>query len=532
MTPCTAPTQVSTLSEYSTTQDSWTGGQVQNRMRPGEWTDLFLTAQGIDWHSVPGVLILAGGFEKLPLEAGLDQISGFIPEDIDSDGDIDLFVLQAVKANICWLENTGIMNDWREHAVIEQIFDPRGHVVSDFDNDGNVDIALISREDGLILVLQQAGGEWEAFNVDRYFYRGSALTCVDLNSDGYDDLVGASSLSGVSWWRNPWPDGGDWEEHHIATPDRGIGSILAGDFNINGREDLLCASSASGRIDVSLAMYRIPELYEFDTMPEESWSIDSVQGLAQGIEEIRFLGLQSGTQLVYAFTGFAITDAIPSRPLWDDRNIVNGLFLLKSADDEWVLEPVYRELHINPEIGTEMSTGDVDGDGDVDICTSGWCFENTSDGSAWIAHQYTGSTPSPSGFQHEGTMTGLACADLDGNGTDELVFLVHGKLWFVDHSDGPFVGELISQVLNPGGAPIWDSITWSAVAPEGTSVSLFVRSGQNIYGSTDWHGPITEPGSIRDYTEPGSRYFQYKVVLESDCPDVTPMLRSVTVNWE
>ena len=49
---------------------------------------------------------------------------------------------------------------------------------------------------------------------------------------------------------------------------------------------------------------------------------------------------------------------------------------------------------------------------------------------------------------------------------------------------------------------------------------------------SDWIGPFRESIDLTEYESEGTNQFQYRIVLESDYPTVSPVLHSVTVAWE
>jgi hypothetical protein len=47
----------------------------------------------------------------------------------------------------------------------------------------------------------------------------------------------------------------------------------------------------------------------------------------------------------------------------------------------------------------------------------------------------------------------------------------------------------------------------------------------------NWSIDITTPGSLEGYLNDGDQYVQYKVILETADPDLSPVLWDVTISW-
>ena len=77
----------------------------------------------------------------------------------------------------------------------------------------------------------------------------------------------------------------------------------------------------------------------------------------------------------------------------------------------------------------------------------------------------------------------------------------------------------------------WGSIDWSAITPEGTSVSFEVRSSDDSEDMGDWSAAITSPGSLIPYLTSDDSYLQYRATLSTTDSTVTPVLENVVLTW-
>ncbi len=95
-------------------------------------------------------------------------------------------------------------------------------------------------------------------------------------------------------------------------------------------------------------------------------------------------------------------------------------------------------------------------------------------------------------------------------------------------------GTLTSDVLDAKLISRFGTLDWQANRPEGTTVSLQVRTG-NVGEPdatwSDWSPPQRDPGKAAAEVSPG-RFAQYRVTLQTSKPDATPVLRSVTLRYQ
>ena len=88
-------------------------------------------------------------------------------------------------------------------------------------------------------------------------------------------------------------------------------------------------------------------------------------------------------------------------------------------------------------------------------------------------------------------------------------------------------GAFTSRVVDAGFVANWETVTWGADTPSGTSVLLFVRTGPTPVPDANWSTftPVGNGGSVGQIAE----YIQYRVDLSTADPTKTPTLRDVTI---
>jgi hypothetical protein len=91
-------------------------------------------------------------------------------------------------------------------------------------------------------------------------------------------------------------------------------------------------------------------------------------------------------------------------------------------------------------------------------------------------------------------------------------------------------GTFTSSVIDAGATVQWGALDWTADEPAGTTLDLFVRTGDTASPDGTWSGwtPIAASG---DDVPGSSRYAQYRAEFTTSDPQGTPVLRDVTLAW-
>lgn len=88
-------------------------------------------------------------------------------------------------------------------------------------------------------------------------------------------------------------------------------------------------------------------------------------------------------------------------------------------------------------------------------------------------------------------------------------------------------GSFTSRVVDAGAVVTWETITWGADTPSGTSILLFVRTGPTPIPDANWtaFSAVGNGGDVGAFAQ----YIQYRVDLSTSDPTKTPTLRDVTI---
>ncbi len=94
-------------------------------------------------------------------------------------------------------------------------------------------------------------------------------------------------------------------------------------------------------------------------------------------------------------------------------------------------------------------------------------------------------------------------------------------------------GTLHSEVLDTKLVSKWGSLRWQADTPEGTAVSIAVRSGNVAEPDDTWSDWSTEQTQAETATiaAPNARFLQYRLTLTSSNPATSPAVRGISLRY-
>lgn len=122
--------------------------------------------------------------------------------DMDGDNDLDAVAVFDLPGSIVWFEHpANLANTWTPTTINNNVNEVVEFTRGDFNNDGQLDFALGSFNNGYMAVLENQNNNYALHN---YPYASfTAVETADIDNDGDQDLV-TSSYEGhrVDWWKN------------------------------------------------------------------------------------------------------------------------------------------------------------------------------------------------------------------------------------------------------------------------------------------------------------------------------------------
>ena len=137
-----------------------------------------------------------------------DYYDDIVSSDFDNDGDVDFAVIQNADSTVAWFENLGGGNFSTMNFIDTTVILPKFMDTADFNNDGYVDLMTYSNQWGGIYWYENLGnGSFStAQAVDSGYESCHHHDLGDINGDGYVDILvsnGGNSYSwGISWYEN------------------------------------------------------------------------------------------------------------------------------------------------------------------------------------------------------------------------------------------------------------------------------------------------------------------------------------------
>lgn len=316
--------------------------------------------------------------------------------DLDGDGDLDVAAVGYFSNSAAWYENRVIH---REIAYSDPITartglgEPRGVEVGDINRDGFTDMVVAEWSDDTIKVLLglgDAGSIWLEQILTSSFTKVRDVALADMDGDSDLDVVGAAIGSDqVWWWENDGAAAPGWTSHPVLNTFDG--AHCAEPVDIDGDGDLDLAVAAFYGDEVAW----VENLNGLGT----SWTKYVITGSANGAHDVVAGDLNGDGAPDLAFTAY-------------NGDLVKVLLNpYGTGDDFW--SPYNVATGVNGPRG--LALGDLDGDGDLDICTAlrldnqiDW-YENSGTGMSWISHAVG------TGLLIDGSLVRVGDLDQDGD---------------------------------------------------------------------------------------------------------------------
>jgi len=280
---------------------------------------------------------------------------------------------------------------WQEHTIDADFDAPFSLFSADVDGDGDQDVLGASSFDDEITWWENAVGDgsvWTERIVNGAFDFAYWVSASDVDGDGDIDVLGASSSDNeISWWVNRAGDGTVWMEQMVDTDYSSAASVSAGDVDGDGDMDLF--GTSRGLDDVTWwenvvgdgTLWTEHTIDESFDEPRQAFGAD-VDG--------------DGDLDVMAVAG------VDNEIAWWENVAGDGSTWSEHTIDGDVTFP------------RAVVAGDMDGDGDVDVLGAvfidgdvTWWENANGDGLVWVEHTID------SDYDQANT---VYAADVDGDG--------------------------------------------------------------------------------------------------------------------
>lgn len=290
---------------------------------------------------------------------------GVAAADLDGDGDLDLTSADALPHNdLYWFENDGKGNFTR-HFIQED--DPdrlERHAIADINADGRPDVVIVENLKGDLKWFENSGSPRDGKLWKRHYITKGKLPSaydvapVDLDGDGDLDVAASNWVGdGIYWFENLGKEHvGEWPKHVIEEQLPETRTICAGDFDGDGDPDLLATARKGGQV-IWLENSGKPATEPWKKHVVDNTSLFPTHGQPVDMDGDRDLD-------VVMALGFG--------PPYGDVKVAHQIVWYendgKPASGLWkkhvIAEPIAQAF--------EAVAVDLDGDGDQDVVATGW----------------------------------------------------------------------------------------------------------------------------------------------------------------
>lgn len=385
------------------------------------------------WFANPRV----GGGDWTAHEIGAGLAHDLAAGDVDGDGDLDVVARGHAGATLVFLQDDPL----RWTRVDTVVPGGEGVALGDLDDDGDLDLV----EDGFWVETpaDPATGSWRVHRFADGWPSQVSVQTADLDDDGDLDVVLAASESEgrMAWYANPGRGEGAWVEHPVDGTLDYVHDFQIGDIDLDGDLDIAFAEmhqSARRRVGVLLRS-------------GDGWRMQVLA--TTGSHNLRMGDLEGDGDL----------DLVGVN--WDGRSPLEVWRNLRSSRlDDWARVEVDAD---RPDTALFIDSADVDGDGDSDLVSGAWWYEQTAE-QTWTRHEIG---------EPLGQMATVA--DLDGDGDPDVLgttgrgvepsadfvwaqndgrgrFTIHDN---VPTAEGDFLQGAVTARLTPGG-PLQTALSW------------------------------------------------------------------------
>jgi len=514
---------VTSMTADIATQTDWSGGGGE--LGPvAYFGDNFWSENCIDWFNENEQISLGYSHneivDSIVIFSGIMAVGDF-NGDFADDVACCCYTLDD-SYSVYWFENNGSMyENWPMHSVSS--VPVNGLVCSDMDNDGDMDIAApvylfdgfafawFENEDGI-------GDSWEMHVLPDppQDYGIESDVVADLNGDDNSDYVITYIQNGhgyIDWWENngPQSDSMFTERKAIREFDEKVREILPADIDDDG--------------DLDLATSINWETFPGHTVSRILW-LDNTDGSGtQWIDRvIRNDRYHASDILTCDFDKDGYIDVLES-------NLDSGIYIQRNTDGTGL---TWEETWVgySPSMGFEVADIDLDGDNDLIRIYSyyclnlGWCENIDGQGYEWLDHGILRNL--------DNMIEGMSLIDFDNDCYQDLLIAVRNfpqdeqiilfELCFNE-------GYLESSVLDTGDTAAWGIISWLASIPDSTLIGFQVRASDSPTPSGVWSDTVFQSLDLTDIIGDGDRYIQYRVILQTSNPQLTPVLEEVSIEW-
>lgn len=383
-------------------------------------------------------------FARRTLAAGLNYPVHIAAGDLDGNGTPDIAVASTADDTIRWFANGGGADPgFTPHMVAGGAAGAVAVDLADMDADGDLDVVAASEDDDRIVWHANDGAGTFSPNLVRpgapglpEFDYAKSVKAADLDGDGDLDIAyGSEDGNEVGWYQNNGQSPPQFTQRVVATGRNHVKFVTVADFDQDGDIDLFSASSEDG----TFAWHRN------DGAPTPTFTSFALTNAAMGARYVFLADIDDDGDLDVLAAARA-----SGQILWF-RNRTPHRTALYPAAGQRVVTTNTRMRH--------MVSGDLDGDGDLDLVTIA--------DSDLVYHLNDGKVPAQfTPFPIPETIEGgrwIDLGDADNDGDLDIVAAStanHRIFWYENNGQRPpqFAEHVLSFALLQPRAVLWGDL--------------------------------------------------------------------------
>lgn len=273
--------------------------------------------------------------------------------DVNHDGRPDVVTAGWMTNGVFWWENPGKPDaEWTRHKIADS-YDTEGGWMADINGDGQADLIFAHYNHSGILWIDFSGAMPRVHHVGGRAQDGHGVGVADVDGDGKADI-----LTPTGWFRqidadkDEWEWHGDWEMGDAGFP------IIGYDVFNNGKMDIIYGQGHS---------YGIYWLEQRGEGANRTWVKHTIDESFSQVHALKMVDIDGDGEMELLagkrYRGHSGHDPGSYDPL------VVYYYKIDRKTGEFTRYPI--SVNGTAGAGTQFVTGDLDGDGDIDIATAG-----------------------------------------------------------------------------------------------------------------------------------------------------------------
>lgn len=364
--------------------------------------------------------------------------------DIDGDNDIDVLAASSSDLTLAWYKNTNGAGLFSSPIIISQTGSSTSQVIAlDVDNDGDMDVVSNAGTSGQLTLFKNTGNGQFGSAINIGSNNISKLFAGDMNQDGKIDLVVQGQSNTLTWYKNIDGNGTFSPIQTIASTI--YGGFAVSDINTDTFLDIIVASKwykndgqgnfdAGKEIDINIVNNGFKKVEAGDLDGDNDNDLVFLTGY--GATGNTFWYENTDGKGTFTSHLLKVSRGDEDIAIFDTDND-NDFDIVTVGFDITLFKNISQSTFVASTISTnfpqQVSTGDINGDGNKDLITTRWNYSELG----WYENLGLGSFNSIKLINHPiNDARAAAYGDLDGDGDLDIISGGSNSIFWSRNTDG------------------------------------------------------------------------------------------------